>query len=106
MPCLQSHCWVSLSKCLSQVIDHEAPSQHVHGGLEPWAEFIQFEITISSIPMDVDLEIVANDLDDVTHSYMDQGVLSEAGGGPDEQRLTVLLFCIVGLSNRKAQFEV
>lgn len=51
--------------------------------------------------MDVDLEIVANDLNDDTHSSMDLQALIEIGGDPDEQRLSVLLRLIVGLSNGK-----
>ena len=46
--------------------------------------------------MDVDqlstnLEIVADDLDEATHSSMDQTVLLEIGGNPNEQRLSTSL---------------
>jgi hypothetical protein len=46
------------------------------------------------------LETVANDLDD-THSSMDEAVLLDIGSDPNEQRLSLLLCCIVGASNGK-----
>jgi len=58
------------------------------------------------IPMDVDqpstiFEIVDDDLDEATHSSMDQIVLLYIGGDPNEQRLSLLLHVIVAYSNGK-----
>jgi hypothetical protein len=47
------------------------------------------------------LETVANDLDDATHSSMDEAVLVDSGSDPNEQRLSLLLFLIVVTSNGK-----
>ena len=37
-----------------------------------------------------------DDLDDATHSSMDEAVLADTGSDPNEQRLSLLLRCIVG----------
>jgi hypothetical protein len=40
-------------------------------------------------------DLVADDLDDATHSFMDEAVLADTGSDPNEQRLSLLLRCIV-----------
>ena len=60
--------------------------------------------------MDVDqpsanLEIVANDLDDATHSSMDGAVLLEMGGDPNEHALSLLLCSIVANSDKRLDLK-
>ena len=62
--------------------------------------------TSSNVPMDVDqpftiFEIVADDLDEATHSSVVQTVLLYIGDNPNEQHLSLLLLVIVANSNGK-----